>query len=878
MFKYFFFIFFFINNFISTNNPLNLLLNSLNQISDNEEYDIFRSIFNYILGDDNSFMSDLILSEKCKNQLENSFFLYNKSISVGSYPYYKKLFFHSSKSKNDLSSFSACMNEKFGYIGENDINFTYITVLIDDKKSLYDISTANEGISFFIIGLCFIDNCEIDDYQRIIKKAMVYLNLTKEINNSNETDSKKKNSLEIKVYKTDDNLKTKDFIKYLELLPFLIMFIHLFFIIFNSIPIFLYKLIIFIFCCKKNNITPKQKTKKLKNSLLSYKILNKKKNKNGQKGNNSSSLSIPETKDNILKSFELIYKINNNFTSLIELKKQNEITNDGGLSYINGLKGISMIFLLFGSVYSILYSSLVIERNSELFYSHLNNIFFSIFYIGIKYAPKILLCTSGFSLFFKFICFLDGKADNEKDLYLQNDDNFMSGKETKDIKNSSSSGIFSSDFQKLKKKEKEKFDNSRFISKNYLFYFFGLQIHKYIIYILFLCFSLFSLEWTVSNFGNYGPMWKFFYQSSINPSKDIKYLIPLIIGFKSFFIPVITPEKENILHYFYLIFQEIIYFLITSIIIFIGYKKNLRIDLFFKIIFLIIIIFRILYYFLNIGLDDKDYFGYNTFGQFYNSMIYDYSFYIIGIHFGMINYVIQKGYSIKDCNKQKKKYLVSSLNLLNPTKKKNKKLLITISIISSILLIINIFLQQIIIYIIRFFKSKDLQKNMELYKRDFFSQIIMLFDSDIFVLSINALSLSMYLKGGNLINDILCHSLWSVFNRFYFSYILLMNPIILYILYNIESKIVFNIYNCILYSFICGIIVYFITIIIYITFELPFKKTIRFWLKLSEEGVIKERISKIEATYSYKNNLLDSATPSITDYNDDDGEDDEDEY
>ena len=61
----------------------------------------------------------------------------------------------------------------------------------------------------------------------------------------------------------------------------------------------------------------------------------------------------------------------------MELKKQNEITNDGGLSYINGIKGIAMIFYLFGSVYSNLYSSIITEQNNAEFYSHLNNVFFS---------------------------------------------------------------------------------------------------------------------------------------------------------------------------------------------------------------------------------------------------------------------------------------------------------------------------------------------------------------------------------------------------------------------------------------------------------------------------------------------------------------------
>ena len=122
---------------------------------------------------------------------------------------------------------------------------------------------------------------------------------------------------------------------------------------------------------------------------------------------------------------------------------------------------------------------------------------------------------------------------------------------------------------------------------------------------------------------------------------------------------------------------------------------------------------------------------------------------------------------------------------------------------------------------------------MKNYKKNIFSQILMFIDSDIFVFVINIMALSLYIKGDNIINNILCHNFWFIFNRFYFSYILLINPIILYIIYINETKIIFNFSTIILYCFICGIVVYFLTILVYITFELPFKKLIYFWIKLN---------------------------------------------
>ena len=883
MFKNYFFLFLHNLIIIIKNNPLNLIEYSRNEIDFEYSFNLFRTTVIYIIGSDDSFINDLNLSNQCNNQLKSSFFQYTMSMSVSSYPYYKKLFYDSSKYKNELSTFTDCINNNAEiYSGFYEIqNFTYLTILIDDKKSLYDILTANNGNSEYLFGLCFIDNCTTKDYKKIIRKSLLYLNLTNNINDTEKYINNDSDDIlpKITIYKPSDIKRSEGFIKFLQLLPFIIISIHLFLIIFKSIPIYFYKLILCVFFCKRiKNNSSIIRVSKLKRSFIGQK---EKKNKNSQHHKDlekdldkerASILSNNNIRNgNIMKSLELLYDITNNFQSLFELKKQNEITNDGGLAYINGIKGIAMIFFLFGSVYSALYTSIFTNKHEEDLYSHLNNLFFSIFYIGIKYAPKLLLCTSGFSLFFKFLCYLDGKIDNEREINNQNS-------EDKEIEVSKNNSINSNtSFQKLRKKDKQNIDYNLLISFKYLFYFIGIQLHKYILYLLFLYFVLFSLDWIVVTFETPGPMWTYFNQHLIIPATNFKYSILLLIGFKSYFISGLCPKKENILNYFYLVFQEIIYFIISSLIVFIGYKKNLKLDRFFKIIFVLLVFIRLIYYFLKKGLDDKDYFGYHEYGQFYTSTIYNYSFYIIGVHYGMINYVIQKGYSQKDINNNNKIYLKRSLKILNASKKKNKKYLSIISIICGILIFINIFIQQIIVYIIKAIKSNDLRKNMELYKRDYISQIIMLIDSDIFVISINAFSLSMYLKGDNLINNILCHSIWSIFNRFYFSYILLINPIILYLLYNTEANIIFNISNCFLYSFICGVFAFLIITIIYITFELPFKKVIRFWIKLVENEGNRERLSNVEATYSYcqDNNLIDSATASIADYNEDEEEEDE---
>ena len=106
----------------------------------------------------------------------------------------------------------------------------------------------------------------------------------------------------------------------------------------------------------------------------------------------------------------------------------------------------------------------------------------------------------------------------------------------------------------------------------------------------------FSLNIIVLSIENPLPAWNFFNEKMMNSVKKVKYLLPLLIGCKTHLIPWITNKNENILDYFYLVFQEIIYFLFTTLVIFIGYKRNLRIDRFFNILLIILFGFRIGYY------------------------------------------------------------------------------------------------------------------------------------------------------------------------------------------------------------------------------------------------------------------------------------------
>ena len=72
-----------------------------------------------------------------------------------------------------------------------------------------------------------------------------------------------------------------------------------------------------------------------------------------------------------------------------------------------------------------------------------------------------------------------------------------------------------------------------------------------------------------------------------------------------------------------------------------------------------------------------------------------------------------------------------------------------------------------------------------------------------------------------LIKKLLSNPFWIIPKKLYYSFILLLNPVILYVLFQSETRIALNVGNCILYSLICGFITFVLSCLGYIFFERP---------------------------------------------------------
>ena len=143
-------------------------------------------------------------------------------------------------------------------------------------------------------------------------------------------------------------------------------------------------------------------------------------------------------------------------------------------------------------------------------------------------------------------------------------------------------------------------------------------------------------------------------------------------------------------------------------------------------------------------------------------------------------------------------------------------------------------------------RNSTIPKILKAYNDDSFVSLVMFLDTDIVVILVNLMALFFYLKGESYVYNFLNLNFWGIFNKIYFSFIILINPVILYVLYITESRITFNLQNCYLYSFASGILLFTLTIFIYALLELPYRKAIKLYLKRYDIKATEKALDNID--------------------------------
>ena len=716
----------------------------------------------------------------------------------------------SSKNKDDISNYRECI-EKFYYfkgLKENKIGYYLVTIdkrkntlekikvcnsINRDKQTDYNCqenkTTKFPSFSFeelkYTFGICFPLYKNVKNLEENFKNLFIRISLI--LGNFFEFQNKNNVNNEISVIimnTTNDTSYNIDITKInlIDLLEFIPLYIIIIIIIFMLI------------------------------GKLPKKIFNKYFDNNKE-----------------FEKFEKEFSFKSNFNELFNyLNPSNKINNDSNLKYIIGIKGLSMLFTLCGYEFFILFNSPVFIKSKLSFFYLLRSLLYPFFNNGLRISPRVLLSCSGYILFYKFLCFLDNKKND-----LINDKLNLKNKNKSEINNEEID--YSDEEETYSEMEKEilsKHENNDFIDIkikqeeikfSFLFQFYFYQIHKYIFYILTLLFCLYTLPkfykidallYNKEKNIFLRPNWKLFTIQYIDKCKNI---FDLFLGFFSLFpFKILNVNDSNYLFYFWLFNNEVIFFLITSFVIFVGFKYNLKIDIFFFFFIIFSILIKIIFHFIFDIFSHEILYYYNyDFGSIFINPFYNYDFYLIGVIFGMFNYIIQKDIKISNINEEKP-FLILSIYFVEWFKKKNFMILNIIFLIFLAFLCLKTY--------ILFFVDFDTGEKLifsNLYN------LILCIDIELIVFLCHLIGFLSFIHYNNVINIFYSNNNWLILHKIYNCFIILIYPISSYILFYSELRINLNVYNCIFYSLISGFFIFCFSFFYYIIFELPFKRIIK---------------------------------------------------
>ena len=395
----------------------------------------------------------------------------------------------------------------------------------------------------------------------------------------------------------------------------------------------------------------------------------------------------------------------------------------------------------------------------------------------------------------------------------------------------------------LYKKHREKLEGK------ILFIFIIKQWHKFFMFILAIFFYKFGVIQPFLALSSPSPMWLIYLRQIVNKFR-FEHILSNIFCYSPF-----SFYTYNGVDPFGMVYNEIIFFLIGSSLIFICYKYCCRLDLY--VIYLSILFFIIklgigIYFLFNIKEDDdcnkqnykKEIHGFYPlmFFQYnednlkiksflFSNQIFNITFFLIGILFGEMNYCIQNFSKANDRNKIYLSIVKKTLNCFS----KMRQMKIIYFVICFFLFGLCVFTYLICI------KNTNVENPRDFFLNPIFN-IIGLIDSDISVVFYFLCIILLLLSGDNIILNFLRHKYWGIFSRTYWTFLLCLHICACFIFYLSENRIKLIFYNVIFFSFEMLMVVAIAVSIIFICVEIPLKKINKLFIKNSDEIILDYKI------------------------------------
>ena len=616
-----------------------ILLFSLSNIISLSSNDFFKSQIKSIINNTLSHPSS-----ECERRLYDTYLNNTNDDGV-----YKRLLNSSSLNKNDISSYYSCLR--------NTNDFNYYIISISPNTSLsnsvtYPKINLHYENQHYKLGVCLIKGCTHNEITELFIK----------INNENENLFFPANSIvsSIDINENKNSFSTVDIV--ITTIMLIIISTLFLFVVFNSIPKLIFK------------------------NCFKYKAPTEPPSESSSETPWRTQTPITGINKYKLYSFTQCFNIHDNIKAIFH--NSSIIMNDDGMGYIKGIRAISILFSLFGISYLQLMSYSLKQYEINKYKSSLVSPFFILINIEARYMPRLLFSLSGFAAVYKMICFLDDRlsfTDKEREK--------RRSSELTDI--DKLSGAFGKVFVPETKDESElKFiDYVLFIGRHFYKFLIGLIVA------LFIKFSLFNIFRVINLSGAALIMYKEEYIDKVNGWDIIGHFIQIL---HVFFLEgnsdnSVNPLSEKcIMPLMWLVINEFFFFVLTSFIIFLLFKHKKNILTAISVLIVLFLIIRIgLFALLDHNRTYSTLFAYidSDFGLFNLNPICNFSYYLIGGYFGVLNYVVQKVIEDTKTNFNSAKSLVELL------KYQNRCLMY---IILTVLIIIALFItsfQQIFLWI-----------------------------------------------------------------------------------------------------------------------------------------------------------------------------------
>lgn len=787
----------------SNNSEISIVLNPLIKLLNNSFYDIIIKNINNTNTKNKTNINNNTNTNTNNNiskDCVNTFnnTFFSSNINIST-AYLQRFLNFTSTSTNDISSFDECLKPQHKNL---EIKTSY--VVIKYYKRIEPRYSA-QMVFYFpdngIRGFCLPSGCSKEEYNNIIiklhEKRKEIMPISYELYNSSEYPTKSF----IIAESINDIKKPQKIFNYFVLIVTLIQI----FICFFPLSIFYlsyYFLKCFCFCFKKN----------IKKSAFKKKFL----------------------------GFKKCYSINENAN---KLNSQNN--NDEGLNFIKGIRGLNMLFYTIGMVFIIILHSPSKMDCPQVIREIFINPFYGIIFYSVKYAPIFLLSCSGASLSYKFLNYLDEKIKQE--------DFDMNDQRSNSIDNF---GLLSND---------KKIENYESIHKGLLIRFISYQFGKYIIFILTVLFTRYSLYYFTSFFKHENPTWDYFKYFLTENISLLKLISNFLLYPSLYFIHdnelSDDPTFSIIFDYFWLVFNEMILFLVGIIIIYICIKREYQIMKFTYIISVLSITFKLVCRFIKINeLADNEHYApyiltYSYYGKIIINPISNLGIYFIGICFGLYLYTFQKEITPKKAENQGKEFLRNICsNLLYVLKGKKKTIYHYVSYFLLLLILIVCYGQVYLNFDIAHKKNdidgSDVYRNDEdkekLFKiSEIFNYFFIIENEIIVFLTLKSIFYLEIIMNSEILS-FLKNDFWRIINKIYFSYLTIVIPVILFFVYHSNTKILFNFTNIIFYSLIICFLSFVAALFYYIIYEMPLKNLIRAFFRKKDKLNIRKNLEDIK--------------------------------